>query len=301
MASSKVVTTNTDLPRQSSVCPLSTIIPDLQPNHNSKTLGSVSMDDLLKSIYSEPSSNQTQLTPESNFNSGGGAGGASISRQGSLSLPEEMSIKTVDEVWKEIVEGSDQKRVGTGEGLEEMTLEDFLTKAGAVREEDVRGDPRLVVGPGNYGVDAAINGVGQFPIPAQGVEGSSILPFGNGIDGRVVGAPSATGRGKRRAVEEPLDKATQQKQKRMIKNRESAARSRERKQAYTVELESLVTHLEKENARLLREEFLRFKFWMQADENKERLKQLLENLIPVVEKRRPSRMLRRVHSMQWCG
>lgn len=39
-------------------------------------------------------------------------------------------------------------------------------------------------------------------------------------------------RGKRRAAPEnpPVDKATQQKQRRMIKNRESAARSRERKQ-----------------------------------------------------------------------
>uniref|UniRef100_A0A2P2Q344 ABSCISIC ACID-INSENSITIVE 5-like protein 6 n=1 Tax=Rhizophora mucronata TaxID=61149 RepID=A0A2P2Q344_RHIMU len=99
------------------------------------------------------------------------------------------------------------------------------------------------------------------------------------------------GRGKRRLTEEPpVDKATQQKQRRMIKNRESAARSRERKQAYTVELESLVTQLEEENAQLLREE---------AEQNKERLKQLMENLIPVVEKGRPPRVLRRVHSVQW--
>ncbi|XP_008221223.1 PREDICTED: protein FD [Prunus mume] len=38
--------------------------------------------------------------------------------------------------------------------------------------------------------------------------------------------------------------------KRMIKNRESAARSRARKQAYTTELELELTHLQKENARL---------------------------------------------------
>ncbi|KAL4303882.1 hypothetical protein GQ457_10G021960 [Hibiscus cannabinus] len=77
----------------------------------------------------------------------------------------------------------------------------------------------------------------------------------------------------------------------MIKNRESAARSRERKQAYTVELESLVTQLEEEKARLLREE---------AELHKERFTQLMENLIPVEEKRKPPRrVLRRVHSMQW--
>ncbi|XP_021801419.1 protein FD-like [Prunus avium] len=38
--------------------------------------------------------------------------------------------------------------------------------------------------------------------------------------------------------------------KRMIKNRESAARSRARKQAYTTELELELAHLQKENARL---------------------------------------------------
>ncbi|GKG54346.1 G-box-binding factor 4-like protein, partial [Tanacetum coccineum] len=49
-----------------------------------------------------------------------------------------------------------------------------------------------------------------------------------------------TTRGKRRPVLDPLqDKAAQQRQRRMIKNRESAARSRERKQAYQAELESL--------------------------------------------------------------
>lgn len=43
--------------------------------------------------------------------------------------------------------------------------------------------------------------------------------------------PSHGGRGKRKAVEEAVvDRATLQKQRRMIKNRESAARSRERKQ-----------------------------------------------------------------------
>ncbi|CAJ1963583.1 unnamed protein product [Sphenostylis stenocarpa] len=103
--------------------------------------------------------------------------------------------------------------------------------------------------------------------------------------------PSHGGRGKRKAVEEPVvDKATLQKQRRMIKNRESAARSRERKQAYTVELESLVTILEQEKARLLKEE---------ADRRRQRFNQLMEWLIPVEEKSKPRRMLRRVNSAQW--
>ncbi|KAL2513813.1 BZIP domain-containing protein [Forsythia ovata] len=181
-----------------------------------------------------------------------------------------------------------------------MTLEDFLAKAGAVSEEDVRASSVVTMGPPSpatvaLGMEATMKNVivgvaaAQFA-PAVCMQngltdGGFGVEFGNGmvaVGGSTVGA----GRGKRRAAleEAPLDKATQQRHKRMIKNRESAARSRERKQAYTVELESLVTQLEEENARLLKEEA-----WL----NKERYKQLMENLIPVTEKRRPPRVLRR--------
>lgn len=46
---------------------------------------------------------------------------------------------------------------------------------------------------------------------------------------------------------------TDRRHKRMMKNRESAARSRARKQAYTTELEQEVAHLEQENAKLRRQ------------------------------------------------
>ena len=64
-----------------------------------------------------------------------------------------------------------------------MTLEDFfLTKAGAVREEDVRGVTNVVAAPGSYHVGAAVvNGGGQFPM-----EGSSLEVFGNGVVDRAV-------------------------------------------------------------------------------------------------------------------
>ncbi|KAH7518577.1 bZIP transcription factor 12 isoform X1 [Ziziphus jujuba] len=295
MASPKVVmastsTTNPDLPRQSSICSISTIIADLQHADDSRNFASMNMDDLLKNMYPSseppPPQQQQQQQSDSAFPAGGGlvdagGGGASISRQGSYSLPKAVGSRTVEEVWKAIVAGGESDRRpedrdggggGGGGGLEEMTLEDFLTKAGAVREEDVR-VPQVV----GYG--------GQFQMQSQGVEAPMIVAYGNGSSGR-----GTAGRGKRRAVEEPLDKATQQKQRRMIKNRESAARSRERKQAYTIELESLVTRLEEENARLLREE---------AEQKKERFKQLMENLIPMVEKQKQPRVLRRVHSMSW--
>ncbi|XP_024026165.1 bZIP transcription factor 12 [Morus notabilis] len=248
MASSNVViasaspTTNSELPRQSSICSLSTFIADLHHNQThddddeeeeaSRNLASVAaMDDILKSIYSEsPQPQQLQDHPsESPFPADG-----------------------VDEVWKRIVAGGTDRRaevVGGGGDGGAMTLEDFLSKNGAVREEDVM---------------VAVGGYGQF-------QAAPMVVYGNGS-----GAATPAARVRRRVVEEPLDKATQQKQRRMIKNRESAARSRERKQAYTVELESLVTQLEEENTRLLRE---------QAEWYEERRKQLMENLVPFLEKK----------------
>ncbi|KAK6135432.1 hypothetical protein DH2020_030827 [Rehmannia glutinosa] len=155
---------------------------------------------------------------------------------------------------------------GGGSGEPRMTLEDFLAKAGAVNEEDVRVSATVTMPPppmGGFGMETAmmspVTGVPAVQFAPAVCVHDGMTTGGFGVDfanGMVAVSGGASGRGKRKAVAEqvPLDKATQQRQKRMIKNRESAARSRERKQAYTVELETLVTQLEEENARLLKEE-----------------------------------------------
>ncbi|EPS63836.1 hypothetical protein M569_10951, partial [Genlisea aurea] len=51
-----------------------------------------------------------------------------------------------------------------------------------------------------------------------------------------------------------LEKVVERRQRRMIKNRESAARSRARKQAYTMELEAEVNKLKEENEALMRKQ-----------------------------------------------
>lgn len=171
--------------------------------------------------------------------------------------------KTVDEVWGEIVAKTAQKelKVEPNEDNELMTLEDFLAKADAkVEEREFVKVERLWSDVGVYG----------------------------GIVSERSGVEEGGRRGKRRV--ESLDKVVMQRQRRMIKNRESAARSRERKQAYQVELESMVMKLEEENELLLKEKEARIK---------ERLKELMEKIVPVVEKRKPQCALRRVHSGQW--
>ncbi|XP_073292532.1 bZIP transcription factor 12-like [Primulina huaijiensis] len=274
MAYSKVMASssppNPDLPAQTSSPALHSAA-NLQSDY-SRGFGSMNMEDILNNMYSDSDS----FAPVNNSGEG--------MKNGS---------KTVDEVWRDIVSG------GAGAGEPAMTLEVFLAKAGVVNEEDVGVSEAVKMAPApppqpQMDMMSSATGVPavQFA-PVVCVQngmgaGGFGIEFGNGV--AAVGGGG--GRGKRRATveEAPLDKATQQKQRRMIKNRESAARSRERKQAYTVELESQVTKLEDENSELLIEE---------VELKRQRYKQLMENLIPVTEKRRPPRVLRRIHSMNW--
>lgn len=208
---------------------------------------------------------------------------ATFTRQETVHTASNGGEKTVDDVWKEIVAGRSCKQEVPDEM---MTLEDFLAKAGAVEEEDVKIPPpppeRLLSG-GIFSFDNPSN-----PNSNSNIDG--VTGFGIGIG---FGAEEMVGgRGKRRAILEPLDKAAQQRQRRMIKNRESAARSRERKQAYQAELESLAVKLEEENETLLK---------AKTEQTRKRYKQLMDSIIPVTEKRRPTAryVLRKVRSMEW--
>ncbi|GFP86908.1 g-box-binding factor 4 [Phtheirospermum japonicum] len=190
--------------------------------------------------------------------------------------PRRVVRKTVDDVWREIVAGK-KSETQPPPKEEMMTLEDFLVKAGAA-EEGAPPPPER----------------GLLEVKEERLSGSmNIYDYENknGVIGTEVGVRGlGKGRGKRSlSLLEPLDKVAQQRQRRMIKNRESAARSRERKQAYQAELESMVARLEEENEQLLKEK---------AEQTEKRFKQLMENVIPVVEKRKPA-SLRRIQSMEW--
>lgn len=230
-------------------------------------LGSMNVEELLRGIYADM---PTPAPPPS----GSGADRA-------MSPPPAPGIaarKTAEEVWKEITAGgagsggavavAPAPQAAVPAGGPEMTLEDFLAREGAVKEDEVR-----------------VSG------PSAPAEGPVVMGFMGGADGVPVGGGGAGGgRGRKRQLMDPVDRAAMQRQKRMIKNRESAARSRERKQAYIAELESLVTQLEEENAELLRE---------QEERHQKRLKELMERVTPIIVRKKPSRDLRRTNSMQW--
>ncbi|CAA0807525.1 ABSCISIC ACID-INSENSITIVE 5-like protein 6 [Striga hermonthica] len=103
-----------------------------------KDFGSMNMEDLLKSIWT---AEESQAFHSSTVGANGSGSGGNLQRQGSLTLPRTLSQKTVDEVWRDVL----KETTGVhGEGsslgqreptLGEMTLEDFLVKAGVVRED----------------------------------------------------------------------------------------------------------------------------------------------------------------------
>lgn len=332
-----------------------------------KNFGSMNMDEFLNSIWTAEE-NQAQVTSAAmvvaaaNTNPNpkqlsqlGEANDApidqkgiitkqlSLPRQGSLTLPGPLSRKTVEEVWTEIHEsqqehepptnctnpqntGSSQQRQIT---FGEMTLEDFLVRAGVVREQTqpppsplpqqpqqpyggtfYQNNDTNVMGTGFVTrpvIGGSANVVGYQPMPQTG-DASAAYPgsmkrgggyaaqptaacfggrMGNGgsgggygqVQGLGMGSPvspvsseglcanqmdganpygmdvggmrgSGAGGGRKRIIDGPIEKVVERRQRRMIKNRESAARSRARKQAYTVELEAELNQLKEENGHL---------------------------------------------------
>ncbi|KAG8473586.1 hypothetical protein CXB51_035749 [Gossypium anomalum] len=140
---------NFPLARQSSIYSLT--FDELQNTFGGlgKDFGSMNMDELLRNIST---AEETQGLMTASVPGGEGASGGNLQRQGSLTLPRTLSQKTVEEVWKDLFKENDAaKNVSNGGGggggggganlpqrqqtLGEMTLEEFLGRAGVVRED----------------------------------------------------------------------------------------------------------------------------------------------------------------------
>ncbi|PIA53092.1 hypothetical protein AQUCO_00900009v1 [Aquilegia coerulea] len=254
-----------------------------------KPLGSMNLDELLKNVCSAAADDTNDAAATS-----------ALQHQPSLSK------KTVDEVWRDIQQGQIQGQ-GQGQGqdnnnsnnpdntardrqptLGEMTLEDFLVKAGIVSQASSDHKTTLPVTGTTPGADLMIaspqtpwlqyqlpsvqqqqqqpqqqqNMMGVFmpgcplpqslPVAQNNLLEPSYPENQLAISSPLMGTLSDTqtpGR-KRGPSGDLIEKTVERRQKRMIKNRESAARSRARKQAYTNELENKVSRLEEENAKL---------------------------------------------------
>ncbi|XVF37192.1 hypothetical protein REPUB_Repub19eG0125000 [Reevesia pubescens] len=271
MASSNVMPTsnsrNSDLSQRSITTSSSTKpkpFTDQNNIHNSNRLSStMTVDSIFRNVYSAAPTTGTTLvdasitlieTPITSTV----ADDSEVSKEQTVADCNNNVAKSVDEVWREIVSGEKKEITMKEEAPDEMmTLEDFLAKAGAVEEATAAATAEVKVHPDRLsGGVYAFDPVGGSALQILDKMEGSIVGLGNGME--VIGSGGRGGRGKRGrgVLMEPLDKAAQQRQRRMIKNRESAARSRERKQAYQVELESLAVKLEEENAWLLKEKLL---------------------------------------------
>ncbi|KAL9240065.1 hypothetical protein vseg_014326 [Gypsophila vaccaria] len=252
-----------------------------------KPLGSLNLDELLRTVEAT----QTMVNGSDVGNAGqnlgqGGCRGQGLSTQSSIALSRDLKEKTVEEVWREIQqqgckssrEERDPERQNT---LGEMTLEDFLVQAG-VEIDAAGGGGNNNATQSNFGggVDlnaGSLNNVGQhgqwmpYQIVPHQQQHSMMTMFMPGhpvsqplsetgyCDAQlpvsaapIMGTLSDTQMVGRKRIIPGVEKTVERRQKRMIKNRESAARSRARKQAYTHELENKVSQLEEENERLRR-------------------------------------------------
>ncbi|CAL5071062.1 unnamed protein product [Urochloa decumbens] len=141
--------------------------------------------------------------------------------------PAATAKKTVDEVWRDIQSASGARQASMGE----MTLEDFLSRAGVAVDAGGAG----CAGPHwlhqyppqqQYVVQRPLAlGAGGGPaLDAVYRDGVGVGVFLSQVAGRKRGAAAAVG------GEGVVERTVERRQKRMIKNRESAARSRARKQ-----------------------------------------------------------------------
>ncbi|KAK7261210.1 hypothetical protein RIF29_27515 [Crotalaria pallida] len=113
---------------------------------------------------------------------------------------------------------------------------------------------RPAMGVGYYAEQNVGNphGIGSYPMLSQN-NSSFVMRDANASRGAVTfqRLPESSGgssSGRRRMTAVSLEQAMERRQRRMLKNRESAARSRLRKQVYTSELEAVLNALREENA-----------------------------------------------------
>ncbi|KAK4710129.1 hypothetical protein R3W88_004642 [Solanum pinnatisectum] len=168
-----------------------------------------------------------------------------------------INSKTMEEVWKDI-------NLSCSRDPQNTTATNSTTNFGGIILQDLLARPFA-----NNPSTAAATAYGS-PVPPLPPPPVTMLTLNSGpefhffstlnpmrqtqqknISNEGLASPAS---GRKRHPESDNNNSGDQKSKRMIKNRESAARSRARKQAYTNELEMEVANLMEENARLKRQQ-----------------------------------------------
>ncbi|XWS52874.1 hypothetical protein CRYUN_Cryun11dG0109900 [Craigia yunnanensis] len=282
-----------------------------------KTFGSMNMDEFLANLWNvEENQVPPQLNQNEPINEKGIGGQPTLARQGSFSIPTPLCKKTVDEEFvQEPSVSFQQKKVtliqtnGTSldakYGMGQLIGSSQQKMLTPIQNSNASLDANFGMGhlmglgfPGHQVVanNLATAGNGYaaaYPIFKQTKtimgESSNGAENGNGTNSWL---EPAVLKNKKRIIDGPPEVVVERRQRRMIKNRESAARSRARKQAYTVELELELNQLKQENAKLKQ----------LVEENDQRRKQEVlkrKQSTPAQRKIDKMRTLRRTVSLGW--
>jgi len=238
-----------------------------------KNLGSMSMDEFIASIWN---TEDMQLNPpppppptsdEAAKNKSVAPEATTIPQPGPFSVPSPICKKTVDEVWSQIQKSQPQNNEGKGfdknetlqkqPTLGEITLEEFLVKAGVVREStlfttllpqnSISNIQNSNIQNNNIQNNVPLNtsymviGTTGSDVSSSRVQEPQVLPQNNNLVVRNLTTTSgsaensqnsgeSSGRGRKRIINALPDAVIERRQRRMLKNRESAARSRARRQ-----------------------------------------------------------------------
>ncbi|GFQ05178.1 abscisic acid-insensitive 5-like protein 2 [Phtheirospermum japonicum] len=239
------------LARQGSLYSLTFAEMENQLGDLGKPLSSMNLDELLKTLFQAESNHINNKLVEG-LDSGISAQQpgqptllSSLNRDPNVALSRDLSKKTVDEVWHDIQQDHKRGRLDRKVTLGEITLEDFLVKAGVVGGKINLGS--VIGGVDPIGLLQQAQWMNYHPQPSlmpvfmPGHTVQQPIPIGGNpvMENQVtisssplVGTLSdtqASGR-KRAGPPDIVEKSVERRQKRMIKNRESAARSRARKQ-----------------------------------------------------------------------
>ncbi|KAM1119741.1 hypothetical protein TB2_043853 [Malus domestica] len=242
-------------------------------NIGSKPLNGMHFDELLKNVISADEGQLLQNPNSSSFSTSFFLG----------NLNGVLSKKSADEVWKGISH-HELANSAANESLHQRNIretaatpEHFLVRTGAINlgnqnammnAQPVMGiDPAVMVSQPADWFQFQVSAVQQrmtmldsnFKVCESVYDNSTVnnLDYSENQVGMSIPMPAisassseshATAEKKRHFSDEIKEKTIERRQKRMIKNRESAARSRARKQAYTSQLEHEVFRLRKMNS-----------------------------------------------------
>ncbi|CBI19100.3 unnamed protein product, partial [Vitis vinifera] len=215
-----------------------------------KPLSSMYLDELLKHVISAEKGQYFMQNPAASSSSSSSSPASLF--LGNFNLNGVLDKKTVEEVWEEILHhqhlsGADNGPIQHLSTLGETTLEEFLVRAGLPVEAAQQQQPGVL--DSSFHVSESV-----FEGPAIEIGYSkNQMAMSTAVPAVTTSSPnSPVAVERKRWFSDEMMKTIERRQKRMIKNRESAARSRARKQAYTNHLEHEVHQLKKENDLLIR-------------------------------------------------